>query len=360
MERAATPDETTAHRRLAARGGGGRRDSAFPPPRSRSTSAFSGQPLACRLASRDELKAYANVLRELGKGAIEIALTQARRPGARRRISNCSTSCSTESARPVTWLAMASQPDKPEYAQETLQAARAADQARRRAAGPAQAVRGADRSAQPIQLRRHGDVEPGLQPAGRGAEADLRRPGVSRCLPQGADAAASVQRQMASRRGAGGRAIRRSRRWSARPSATSPPSAARDPLDTFLDLALEDDLNIQYTMAQYHEEGIGRLIRRSAHDARTFRRRRTRRHAVRRRLLHLPARQVGARAPGADAGARRQTHHVGAGRLLRHQAIADVCARTRRRRHDLRLRHRRIGQARARCSTICRAADGAW
>jgi len=33
-----------------------------------------------------------------------------------------------------------------------------------------------------------------------------------------------------------------------------------DPLDTFLDLALEDDLNIQYTMAQYHEEGIGRLI----------------------------------------------------------------------------------------------------
>ena len=34
----------------------------------------------------------------------------------------------------------------------------------------------------------------------------------------------------------------------------------RDPLDTFLDLALEDDLNIQYTMAQYHEEGIGRLI----------------------------------------------------------------------------------------------------
>ena len=42
--------------------------------------------------------------------------------------------------------------------------------------------------------------------------------------------------------------------------ARSPPSAARDPLDTFLDLALEDDLNIQYTMAQYHEEGIGQLI----------------------------------------------------------------------------------------------------
>ena len=34
----------------------------------------------------------------------------------------------------------------------------------------------------------------------------------------------------------------------------------KDPLDTFFDLALEDDLNIQYTMQQYHEEGIRRLI----------------------------------------------------------------------------------------------------
>jgi len=33
-----------------------------------------------------------------------------------------------------------------------------------------------------------------------------------------------------------------------------------DPLDTFLNLAIEDDLNIQYTMAQYHEDGIRQLI----------------------------------------------------------------------------------------------------
>ena len=37
---------------------------------------FHGRPLACRLASRDEMKAYAGALRELGKGVIEIALTQ--------------------------------------------------------------------------------------------------------------------------------------------------------------------------------------------------------------------------------------------------------------------------------------------
>lgn len=33
-----------------------------------------------------------------------------------------------------------------------------------------------------------------------------------------------------------------------------------DPLDTFFDLALEDDLNIQFTMQQYHEAEIKELI----------------------------------------------------------------------------------------------------
>src|SRR6476620_267856 len=32
---------------------------------------YKGRPLACRLASRDELKAYANVLKELNRGVIE-------------------------------------------------------------------------------------------------------------------------------------------------------------------------------------------------------------------------------------------------------------------------------------------------
>ena len=37
---------------------------------------YQARPLACRNASRDELRAYANVLKQAGKGAIEIALTQ--------------------------------------------------------------------------------------------------------------------------------------------------------------------------------------------------------------------------------------------------------------------------------------------
>ena len=37
---------------------------------------YQGRPLACRNASREELKAYCNALRERGKGAIEIAMTK--------------------------------------------------------------------------------------------------------------------------------------------------------------------------------------------------------------------------------------------------------------------------------------------
>src|SRR5882672_8483243 len=37
---------------------------------------YQARPLACRNASRDELKAYCNALKERDKGAIEIALTQ--------------------------------------------------------------------------------------------------------------------------------------------------------------------------------------------------------------------------------------------------------------------------------------------
>ena len=41
---------------------------------------YQGRPLACRNASRDELKAFCQVLREAGRGAIELALS-AQTPG---------------------------------------------------------------------------------------------------------------------------------------------------------------------------------------------------------------------------------------------------------------------------------------
>src|SRR5260370_26565469 len=75
LERAARPEEITRIaallREAVAAGAMGFSTTTFT-----QHIGFQGRPLACRQASRDELKAYANVLRDLGKGAIEISLTQ--------------------------------------------------------------------------------------------------------------------------------------------------------------------------------------------------------------------------------------------------------------------------------------------
>jgi N-acyl-D-aspartate/D-glutamate deacylase len=80
---------------------------------------FAGRPLACRNASREELKAYANALKERGKGAIEIALT--------RQIAVLEDDglellelLVDESARPVTFIAMFDRDDLPEAVRTTL------------------------------------------------------------------------------------------------------------------------------------------------------------------------------------------------------------------------------------------------
>jgi N-acyl-D-amino-acid deacylase len=75
MDRAARPDELARIRSLL-------RDAIAAGAFGFSTTTFSNhigyqaRPLACRLASHDELMAYAGVLKELARGAIEIALTK--------------------------------------------------------------------------------------------------------------------------------------------------------------------------------------------------------------------------------------------------------------------------------------------
>ena len=65
---------------------------------------YQGQPLACRLASHDELRSYSSILREIDRGAIEIALT--------------SQPCA--SGRPVTWLNLRDRDDEPNAWSDTL------------------------------------------------------------------------------------------------------------------------------------------------------------------------------------------------------------------------------------------------
>jgi N-acyl-D-amino-acid deacylase len=219
---------------------------------------FRGQPLACRMASRDELRAYANVLKELGKGSIEVALT--RRAGQVQEDEyELLDFLLSESARPVTWLAMASRPDRPERAAETL---RRLEPLISRGGVPQVLCKPfvvqmdlrnpfsfADMEAwnhvfnQPAEKQKQIYADPAFRDAFR---KELTRPHLFsgkwhrvEVLEVGSPALKAMERKTVAEIAA---------------------ERNRDPLDTFLDLALEDDLNIQYTMAQYHEEGIGRLI----------------------------------------------------------------------------------------------------
>ena len=83
---------------------------------------FEGKPLACRNASRDEMKAYANQLKKRGKGAIEIALT--RQVGVLEQ-DQCELLdfLLDESGRPVTFIALFDRDDIPEAVRDTLRRA---------------------------------------------------------------------------------------------------------------------------------------------------------------------------------------------------------------------------------------------
>jgi N-acyl-D-amino-acid deacylase len=83
---------------------------------------FEGKPLACRNASREEMKAYANVLKARGKGAIEIALT--RQVGVLEEDNaELLDFLLDESGRPVTFIALFDRDDIPEAVRDTLRRA---------------------------------------------------------------------------------------------------------------------------------------------------------------------------------------------------------------------------------------------
>jgi N-acyl-D-aspartate/D-glutamate deacylase len=69
---------------------------------------YRGRPLACRLADSNELKAYAGVLKELGRGLIEIALTRSAGMLSDDEYQLLDLLL-TESGRPVTWLSARSE-----------------------------------------------------------------------------------------------------------------------------------------------------------------------------------------------------------------------------------------------------------
>jgi N-acyl-D-aspartate/D-glutamate deacylase len=119
QERAATEDET---RRIAAL----MRESMQAGALGFSTTVatqhvgYRGRPLACRLASQDELRAYAHVLRDLGYGSIEVNMGGAGSSFLPQGSSELIEFLLTESRRPVTWLSVQTRSDQPTAHRELL------------------------------------------------------------------------------------------------------------------------------------------------------------------------------------------------------------------------------------------------
>lgn len=259
MERSATPEETARIKALikeaVAVGAFG-----FSTTNVAQHIGYKGRPIACRQASRDELKAYCNALRELDKGSIELALTN--------NVSIVDESehslldmLLTESRRKVTWLALLNRDDQPEATLNTLHAMQPLFE---RGAIPQVTCR-------PLII-----------------QIDLRKPFIFANLPCWQPAFdQSVEKQKAFYRDETFRAEFRQEmerpkvftgKWEraivhevGSPAMQSligmsvadiAAQRGRDGLDTFLDLCIEDDLQLQYTYELFNadEDRIPELI----------------------------------------------------------------------------------------------------
>ena len=257
MGRAATPEETG---RIAGLLGEAMAAGAFgfSTTTLRQHIGFQGSPLACRLASRDELKSYAGVLKQAGKGSIEVALT--------KKIATVDEDeqslldlLLTESGRPVTWLAMASTPRHPERALETLGRL---EPLIKRGGVPQVLCKPfsaqldlrnpfsfADNTSwgrvfnQPVEAQKKIYVDPDFR---RQFRESLKRPHLFMGHWHRVEVLEATNPALKQYEGKSVQEVAEMR--------------GADGLDTFLDLAVEDDLNLQYIMQQYHEEGIQQLI----------------------------------------------------------------------------------------------------
>lgn len=259
MERAATPTETAAIKALikeaVAAGAFGFTTSFIA-----QHIGYKGRPLACRQASPEEFRAYSNALKELGKGSIELALTNDISVVDEREYAMLDLLL-TESGRPVTWLALLNRDDKPDACKNTL---RSTAELCKKGALPQVSCR-------PLII-----------------QIDLRVPFIFSNLPcwkpafqrpveeqkqfyRDASFRAAFRKEMETPKVFGGRWDRAVVHEVTNPAMKSllgktvaqiAKERGKDGLDTFLDLAIEDDLQLQYTYELFNatEERIPDLI----------------------------------------------------------------------------------------------------
>jgi N-acyl-D-amino-acid deacylase len=221
---------------------------------------YKGRPLACRQASREELTAYAHVLRDLGKGVIETTLTKSAGTLADDEYELLDLLL-TESERPVTWLAVVDCENRPEAAQDSL------------------------RKAEPL-IKRGGIPQVNCLPMSN--EFNLHNPFLFGSHPSWKPAFnQTVEEQMRvysdpSFRQAFRAELANPRIFSGNwnlvevrdvhnPALKSlegktvveiARERGTDPLDTFFDIALEDQLHTEYVIALFnvHEDRVAKLI----------------------------------------------------------------------------------------------------
>jgi N-acyl-D-aspartate/D-glutamate deacylase len=259
LERAATAEETAQIKALLKEaitaGAFGFTTTAIP-----QHIGYKARPIACRLASRDELKAYANALREMGRGSIELALTASAGEFSEEEYALLDFLL-TESARPVTWLGVISRDDKPE-------------------AGPAML-----RKAEPL-IKRGGIPQVTCRPFI--IQIDLRNPFIFANHPSWNPVfnrtpeeqmrvyrdplfRQTFRKELETPRIFSGRWERLEVKEVSNPAMKSlegktvaaiAQERGKDGLDTFLDLAIEDELRIQYTIVLFNanEDLIPELI----------------------------------------------------------------------------------------------------
>jgi N-acyl-D-aspartate/D-glutamate deacylase len=248
MERSATPDETAKIKALL-------REAVDAGAFGFSTTVlnqhmgYKARPLACRNADRAELKAYANVLKETGKGAIEIALT--------KKISvmdddehDLLSFLLAESGKPVTFLALFQRDDIPDACPETLRKAKA--------------LPGATPQTSPLALTREVNMRNPFSFAAFTSWARIfadQSKEAQRAVYADPAFRNHFREQLKNATAFSGDWSRitvhethkpEMKRLEGRTVADIARERGKDGLDTFLDLTLEDDLDIEYVLAQFN------------------------------------------------------------------------------------------------------------
>jgi N-acyl-D-aspartate/D-glutamate deacylase len=211
---------------------------------------FAGRPLACRNASREELKAYCNALRERGKGAIEIALTKQIGVMDDPELELLDFMLG-ESARPITFIALFDRDDIPEAVRTSL--AKAAPMI----------ARGARPQTSPLPLTREVNMRNPFSFAGFPSwrrvfedKSKVAQAAVYR------DPAFRAQFREELKRPAGFGNWERITVHEVKSAALKPlegrtvaeiaKAQGKDGVDAFLDLTLADDLDNEFTMASFN------------------------------------------------------------------------------------------------------------